>query len=403
MRIRLQDRIEKVIKRAQVAGVTQPTHEQFAIGTTVGTVRTQNQDRVAVMRYRTRTVGNKPVLVGVLCDGMGGMNDGERCAEIAISSFLSSLVTLNEEVSLKFALERAVHVANEQVYSLFQGKGGSTLSAFLFSDGSLSIVNVGDSRIYGISHDSTVNQLTTDDTLSGHLAVTKPESPERLLFHRRLVQFVGMGDDIEPHVTIITVSLKGILITSDGAHSFHRSVFDSIVKAASTPRALVERLVNLSIYTGGRDNATVLAASLSPTPRLSEKEIDSDLGVIEIWTTGGIFEIYAEGLFDISYREQLNAPQTKPEVVLARTDSSTTKTPRKRSSRTKKAKSVKSKKIVVADSFFFSDSLVTSTEPDSAAHQADTDLGVGSGRNTLSKSVKASISSPHTKDVKSDK
>jgi len=59
-------------------------------------------------------------------------------------------------------------------------------------------VNVGDSRIYGISASKQTTQLTLDDTLAGYLG--RRESKGANISEKGLVQFVGMGDGIEPHI-----------------------------------------------------------------------------------------------------------------------------------------------------------------------------------------------------------
>lgn len=63
-----------------------------ALGTTIGEVRQENQDRAVIARLPISENGRTGI-VAVVCDGMGGMVDGSHCAEIGIAHFPGSLGT----------------------------------------------------------------------------------------------------------------------------------------------------------------------------------------------------------------------------------------------------------------------------------------------------------------------
>ncbi len=44
-----------------------------ALATDMGLVRTENQDRIAI--FRVQLTNDRPTIIAVLCDGMGGMTD----------------------------------------------------------------------------------------------------------------------------------------------------------------------------------------------------------------------------------------------------------------------------------------------------------------------------------------
>lgn len=69
-----------------------------ALATDVGIVRTQNQDRVVMARGKD--FNGDTYLLAILCDGMGGMQDGEYCAATTIASFISSFIKTSRKVGM---------------------------------------------------------------------------------------------------------------------------------------------------------------------------------------------------------------------------------------------------------------------------------------------------------------
>src|SRR5262249_52674195 len=152
--------------------------------------------------------------------------------------------------------------SNNAVFSLLGGKGGATLSAALVTKEKIVGVNVGDSRIYGISVNKKTTQLTQDDTLARYLTHREKNSN---LNEKGLVQFIGMGDGVEPHIVAMSNrDLGSILITSDGVHDAPSEALEQIVHVSRSNSDLVQRLLSLSGILGGRDNATALVIPTNP-------------------------------------------------------------------------------------------------------------------------------------------
>ena len=211
---------------------------------------------------------------------MGGMAEGGRCADIAISTFLLSLI-FNDWLSPKERVAVAARVANDEVYRQYRERGGTTVAGVFANDDSVLGVTVGDSRIYAIHQQKPPTQIGSDDTLSDQLqkvtgrvavGVTDP-------FAGQLTQFVGMGEGIQPHTNWIRGN-ESYLLTSDGIHGISAPTFNDIVSAAENPRELVTRLVTVSRWCGGRDNASAVLIS---TARVRAVLDAPNSGWLEIW------------------------------------------------------------------------------------------------------------------------
>jgi serine/threonine protein phosphatase PrpC len=230
--------------------------ETLCLGTNIGAVRQQNEDRALIVAASYSDAPERNFVLGVVSDGIGGLPRGDEASTLAVSEFCSRVIRQSKllpEVRLKLAAE----MANEAVFSLLNGKGGATLSAAMIVRGKFFGVNVGDSRIYGISADKQAAQLTQDDTLASYLG--RREGKGSSINEKGLVQFIGMGDGVEPHIIVIPdKNLASILITSDGVHDAPSDAITQIAHASLSNLDLVRRLLSLSGILGGRDNATAL-------------------------------------------------------------------------------------------------------------------------------------------------
>ncbi|WP_017957247.1 PP2C family protein-serine/threonine phosphatase [Rhizobium leguminosarum] len=240
-----QQKIEKwLLRTVPERAVSQAFDLPAVVLTTdVGLHRTENQDRVAALSIDGPN-GDRLKVVAVV-DGMGGMRDGEKCATLALTSFFTGLASSRGHIHQR--AYRAISFANDTVFKFAGGKGGATLSAIVIdSHGATYIVHLGDSRVYSFGHNSRVERLTKDDSLA-----------EAVGGHgRELLQFVGMGREMQPFLGEVPKETKNLAITSDGIHFIEAPTLQSVLLNSSTIRSAAERLAALARWCGGPDNAS---------------------------------------------------------------------------------------------------------------------------------------------------
>jgi serine/threonine protein phosphatase PrpC len=250
-----------------------------AVGTSIGPVRDENQDRALIAQYSDATDPRRDFRMIVLSDGMGGLPNGAKAATVTIASFVSHFLVISAPIPER--LVRAAHAANHQVYHSLGGRGGATLSAVVIrSDGLPMGVNAGDSRIYAYDG-AELRQASQDDTI-GALADQGFEIEESA-HSNALLQHVGMGQEFEPHLIDHgrLQPAKMLLLTSDGVHWLGHRVLHPIVEHASGAPLAVQRLLTMAEITGGRDNSTVVAV----VPKWNEQsEAKDDESSLTVWT-----------------------------------------------------------------------------------------------------------------------
>lgn len=268
------------------SGVRKVASLQGAIASEIGNVRSDNQDKA--IAFKGVDAQGHEYAVAIVADGIGGMNDGAACAALAIASFTSAICALSQAISSSpmARMKQAAHSANEAVYRDYLGHGGSTLVAVLFSSGMPPTwVSAGDSRIY-LQSGNALKLLTTDDTIAGQLNKSGTVPAE----HSKILQFVGMGKDLEPHVGDVRDAHEGkLILTTDGVHYLEKDSdwFKSIIQNAPDAGATAKRLVEVAKWCGGPDNATL--ACVGFPFQSSERHAVGD--GIQIWDAFGELDI----------------------------------------------------------------------------------------------------------------
>lgn len=289
------------MRRTPSGGVRRVVPIAAALATDVGEIRRENQDRVAIARGRDRL--GRPFAIAALADGIGGMQQGAECAALALGSLFATIASeARASIDSRQWLLRGIHQANNDVHARVHGEGGATISVALISgNGPIHWASVGDSRVY-VSDASSLKQVSVDDTIAGQLG----RVGEAGFNQSKLIQFIGIGEPLEASVSdLAPQESTAIFLTTDGVHFLDSTPwFGQLVKHAPDPGVCVRRLVELSRWCGGPDNATAAMLSLGAAIDDGMPNID---GCLEVWDPFGELQVIVAPL----------RPSTSPSQPLA--------------------------------------------------------------------------------------
>ena len=220
----------------------------------------------------------------VVADGMGGHNAGEVASHLAVEtirSFIAESAT-SADITWPFGIEvkdsidlnrlmTAVRLANRKIYhegtkSPDLNGMGTTVVAALVAGDRITLVSVGDSRIYRL-RSGNLEQLTKDDTwLASVLGEKQAEDadPQHPLRHV-LTSVVGTKDDVKPgsREEQLVAGDRFVLCT-DGIHGkLDSAALATVLGGASSATEGAEQLVNEAITRGTSDNATALVINVA--------------------------------------------------------------------------------------------------------------------------------------------
>jgi protein phosphatase len=281
---------------------------------TVGRVRSQNQDALAVAHFDVSddVQGDMPLGVFLVADGMGGEARGELASRIAartVSSEVSrsllvpslmlpatAAVNQDERFSaapggsrdLADALVRSVELANNQVRGLSERLGqatGTTLTALAVRGAHAVLAHVGDSRAY-LLHGDSLMRLTEDHSLMARLeAMDHPLLHDPAFFMSRSILYRSLGqeDDAPPDVLDVPLSPGDrLLLCSDGLwDELDDQTIGLTLATAGDPDQCAQQLIEMANAHGGHDNSTAVVLFVEQRPAdlpgsLEETEEDAD-------------------------------------------------------------------------------------------------------------------------------
>ena len=272
----------------------------YAHATHAGLVREQNEDTIAIA---------EECGLAIVADGMGGYNAGEVASELAADFLVSHLVDdlqrLKSETSghaadgasqrLLHALLRArIDGANEAIIDVasreseLQGMG-TTLALLLFSDDGVTTLHLGDSRIYRM-RGGVLSLLTRDHSLLQEqidAGILTPGEARGSINRNFVTRALGVDIVAEPEINQYDLAPGDLyLICSDGLPDMlsDEQIFDLLLGDAAdddladdapgdgrvAEAALLEqvagKLVDAANAHGGRDNVSVVLASVGWAP-----------------------------------------------------------------------------------------------------------------------------------------
>lgn len=184
-----------------------------------GTRKEINQDALMV-RNRVTSLGN--VCMCVICDGMGGLAEGEVASSHVIKRlsewFANKAGGINRFDKLVYHLQREICNISEEIMRYGRRREfviGTTATVLVMAGWRYAIVHVGDTRVYHISQGVAlkIKQLTTDHSINEYM----------------LTQSLGMGGRICPEVIRGKVKKQDMfLMCTDGFR--HKNTLNDLKK-----------------------------------------------------------------------------------------------------------------------------------------------------------------------------
>lgn len=260
--------------------LSSPAAVQFIVGVgqSVGIERSHNEDTVFTLSTLLHG-NNKPLSLGIfmVADGMGGHLSGELASGMAVqaaSTYLIEHVTkplLNTsgnsaEVEWLEVLENAVDKAQKSVLTQVPG-GGTTLTIALVVNEVLFFAHVGDSRLYLMQEDGSLQICTQDHSLVKRLVALGQISPAEAAVHPQrnvLYRALGQTEAFKPDLGSLAIGAgKRLMLCSDGLWGLvAQERLGEIIKAYPNPVEACQALVEAANQAGGPDNISVILVQI---------------------------------------------------------------------------------------------------------------------------------------------
>lgn len=252
-------------------------HLVFGQLSDVGMVRNNNQDAAMCYFVSSRSADERPDFgLFMVADGMGGHHDGEKASALAIKTVAATvtntilLPTLNgqteQQAPITEALTEAIQKANSDIMTQVPD-GGTTFSSVVLIGDLAYIAHVGDSRVYLITREGGIEQLTRDHSLVQRLIELDQLTQEEAADHPQknvLYRALGQNEMVEVDTLFRRIPPKSTLVLcSDGLwNAVQNKELLDILRQNSNPQEACNKLVALANKRGGLDNITVIVLNL---------------------------------------------------------------------------------------------------------------------------------------------
>lgn len=231
----------------------------------------ENQDAIAIHPLEESAAvqeNGRPVML-VVADGMGGYEGGAVASSHVVKSFSDIYHRLAESASPLAALEQGMADAHASMRRLAVQEPrlmqmGSTVAAAIIQGSKIYLLNVGDSRVYLISHQA-VQQISFDHSYVGE-AVRRgfiSETDARSYPNRNVLTMAisVQREQVEPFSGVFEWQPGDrLLICSDGLWGSVSEEQIRQVVMALPPQEAANELVRLANANQGPDNIAVIIA-----------------------------------------------------------------------------------------------------------------------------------------------
>ena len=261
------------VLESALRGLNTPENVRVQVGalTDVGRLRELNEDSVLALDLTERFAAlGLPVGVYAVADGMGGHAAGDVASQLTIRTVEEAVGSLHLEAGgelpdVRAWVEQLVVTVNQAVYTERQAADndmGCTLVLALVIGGHATIANIGDSRAYWLSAEEA-KQITTDHSLVERLVAAGHITAQEARQHpRRNVIYRVVGDkpkaDYDQFEQVLAPG-EALLLCSDGLSGMLSDTRIWVLwRAAPSPQAACERLIEAANQAGGSDNISAV-------------------------------------------------------------------------------------------------------------------------------------------------
>lgn len=259
--------------------------------TDIGIRRSVNQDAFGAQIIAS---GMYEACLLIVCDGVGGMDEGEIASGVVVCSFLDWFEKHMSEIVLDSLTEEDILTqwqqlsqdANSCIFSYAQSKGvhiGTTATVFLTAMDRVLVMNIGDTRLYRANQER-LEQITKDHTLVQQevdLGILTPEAARTDKRKNILIRCMGAEETVSPDYYTSRLQPGCVyLLCTDGlrnvfdSHELYEGIRPDRVERGERISDLLKTLTEAAKHRGERDNITAVMLYVDCSSDSLEQTVD---------------------------------------------------------------------------------------------------------------------------------
>lgn len=208
-----------------------------------------------------------------VADGVGGAQAGDFASQMAVETLAEAFANLPDNFDAEVALKVAIEHANRSIYNTAQelpqlSSMATTIVALHVSGNIATIAHVGDSRLYRIDPDGTLQRETADHSVVEEEVRAGRMTPEQAANHpsRNIIsRALGAEDTVDVDLKTRMVEPGTMfLLCSDGiTRHIPDQEIEKLFNNEIEPEILCDQMKDLCYQRGAEDNLTAVIVRIS--------------------------------------------------------------------------------------------------------------------------------------------
>jgi len=228
-----------------------------------GKYKTKNDDCFLINSFVSQSEEKKLQLskshfVVAIADGVGSSEFGDIASRLLLENLGKNSNILSHQIILNI-----IKNTNQELLKNYKEKASTVFSIVYATDKKIIIYHVGDTRVYKLTANNNLVQLTNDHTYTQRLIDDGVISEEMRFNHPKkniILQSLGSKDKI--HIDIYKNSFEvgeKLLLTSDGIHDYMKETdIKDMMLSSKSMKTNVDRLIEKAILSKSKDDISVI-------------------------------------------------------------------------------------------------------------------------------------------------
>jgi len=228
-----------------------------------GKYKTKNDDCFLINSFVSQNEEKKQQLtknhfVVAIADGVGSSEFGDIASKTLLKNLSKNSNILSHQIILNI-----IKNTNQELLKTYRGKASTVFSIVYAIDEKIIIYHIGDTRVYKLSTQNNLVQLTNDHTYTQKLIDDGVISEEMRFNHPKkniILQSLGGNENI--HIDIYKNSFEigeKLLLTSDGIHDhIKESGIKNIILSSKNMETNIDRLIQKAVLNNSKDDISVM-------------------------------------------------------------------------------------------------------------------------------------------------
>jgi len=228
-----------------------------------GKYKTKNDDCFLINSFVSQSEDKKQQLsknyfVVAIADGVGSSEFGDIASRILLENLSKNANILSHQLILNI-----IKNTNQELLKSYKGKASTVFSIVYATDEKIIIYHIGDTRVYKLTANNNLVQLTNDHTYTQKLIDDGVISEEMRFNHPKkniILQSLGSKDEI--YIDIYKNSFEvgeKLLLTSDGIHDYIKeSEVEDIMLGSKNMQINIDKLIERAVLNKSKDDISVI-------------------------------------------------------------------------------------------------------------------------------------------------